>query len=93
MIQYKCPYCGEKKKLHFYYDWTKAERPIKEIECDACGVHFQPPQTIEEVIELKKETKQTLFTEEQVRKAIEDARDILSYVNTDEVIKSLKQQP
>lgn len=37
-------------------------------------------------------SKETLFTEEQVRKAIEDARDILSYVNTDEVIKSLKQR-
>lgn len=35
--------------------------------------------------------QETLYTEEQVREAIEDARDILSYVNTDEVIQSLKQ--
>jgi hypothetical protein len=35
--------------------------------------------------------QETLYTEEQVREAIEDARDILSHVNTDEVIKSLKQ--
>ena len=33
----------------------------------------------------------TLYTEEQVREAIEDARDYTGYVNTDEVIKSLKQ--
>ena len=35
--------------------------------------------------------KETLYTEEQVIAAIEDARDYTGYVNTDEVIKSLKQ--
>ena len=40
-------------------------------------------------VELPKQ--ETLYTEEQVREAIEDARDYTGYVNTDEVIKSLKQ--
>lgn len=35
--------------------------------------------------------KETLYTEEQLREVIEDARDCTSYVNTDEVIRSLKQ--
>ena len=54
MIIYKCPRCNETENLHFNYDYTKQERPVIDIICDECGAYFDPPKTIDEIIEINK---------------------------------------
>ena len=62
------------------------------IDSAIWSLPFDDRMKVWDLIEkLVEEEKVNLYTEEQVREAIEDARDILSHVNTDEVIKSLKQ--
>jgi hypothetical protein len=54
-------------------------------------IDMHEPSEITEALDIVLAQVNNLYTEEQVREAIEDARDCTSYVNTDEVIKSLKQ--
>ena len=52
---YICPKCGETENLHFNYDYAVAERPVIDILCNKCGGCFEPPKTIDEILELKDE--------------------------------------
>jgi len=94
---------GKRGPIRTYHS-PKVDEMLKEIEEDnikdwahltsvSKGLDGSVYQSTYEqgFIEGYKKAKSTLYTEDQVRKAIEDARDIISHVNTDEVIKSLKQ--
>lgn len=37
---YKCPECGETRKLTYEYDYTKQHRPVTRVCCIECGEVF-----------------------------------------------------
>jgi len=40
-MTYICPKCGEPENLHYNLDYSKAERPVKDVLCNHCGETFK----------------------------------------------------